>query len=316
MIGRTVAVVFLSIAGGGFFGHQDPPNPEKPTAREAELLKDLVEATTIALGESVDAYSGFLSALRSGSQDEKVWLPFARRKALEYLDRGGMLTHDPDLNRKRVEALVAQFAQITKSLAERQLGLLISCDEELAAREGHLLTRLSAVGTSLGQILKKHEAAAKAASIDLSKLTVVAKTMMDLVNARQEAAKKVKTVKLVTILGNKGWQDSEIKAREGERVTVAAVGFVSGGSAGSMSPLGIDSYKDDRVLKEALYGSLIARQEGMERGFYKIGLLGTFEADRTGLLFLMPNYSDFGNKSGYFQAIVVVEKRQKKDDDE
>lgn len=313
---RAIALVSVSAVTAGFAGYQDPPIVDKPTPREAELLKDLVEAVTVGISEAVEGYSGFLAGLKAGKLDEKVWLPFARRKALEYLDRGRMLTADPDQNQKRVTALVDQLAEITSALTDSEVGLLMACDQGLTAEEGHLILRLSSVGTALGEIMKKHVKTVKTAGIDLAKLETKAKQMMELIKTRSETAKRMKTIKLVTVVGNKQWQDTEIKVREGEKVTVAAIGFVSGGSSGQMSPLGIDHYKDDRVVKDAFYGSLIARQEGMEKGFYKIGLKGGFEADRTGLLFLMPNYIDLQNKGGYFQAIVLVEKRQKRDDDE
>jgi hypothetical protein len=117
------------------------------------------------------------------------------------------------------------------------------------------------------------------------------------------------------------WTDTGINLRAGDSVTVTASGWVAVEAGGKIPPKAPGGFAPDCAAAAAIYGgrfgnfpapqlpcwSLIGRIGGNGMVF-EVGARGNFQARSNGVLLLGINDDSFANNSGFWTALVTVQR--------
>jgi hypothetical protein len=106
---------------------------------------------------------------------------------------------------------------------------------------------------------------------------------------------------------NNGWTNSGLVVRKGQRLRISATGRVSLGTGRFGTPAGIAGTDNDKLMRTAATGALIAVIGDDNDDFLLIGTRRDFVAQRDGVLFLGVNEGNLADNTGTYDVVIEAE---------
>lgn len=125
--------------------------------------------------------------------------------------------------------------------------------------------------------------------------------------ASQQLEKRV----TIDVLGQKGWTNTSVLIKSGERIRITAEGTITLDTAGQKSgPEGVDLPEGRKLMESKPMGALIAVVGANNIDFIFIGKGSEFIARKSGWLFLSVNDDIVSDNTGSYRVTVEVRKAQ------